>query len=91
MGEAVSIILIALLIFFVLGVVSGVVAINFLRKKKHPVLTVVLAILCLLGVYIPVQFVMGFMVARAVLVLLGAWVIYVIVKVIRETNWRGHN
>lgn len=87
----VSIILIALLIFFALGVISGVAAIYFLRKKKRPVLTVVLAILCLLGVYIPVQFVMGFMVARAVLVLLGALVIYVILMVIRETNRRGHN
>ncbi len=91
MGEAVSIILIALLIFFVLGVVSGVVAIYFLRKKKCPVLTVVLAMICFLGVYIPVKLVMGFMVASAILVLLGAFVIYVIVKVIRETNRRGHD
>ena len=60
-------------------------------KRQHTILTVVLAILCLLGVYIPVQFVMGFMVARTVLVLLGILVIYVIVKVIRETNRRRDN
>lgn len=91
MGEAVSIILIASLIFFVLGVISGVVSIYFLRKKSRPVLTVVLAMICFLGVYIPVKLVIGFMVARTVLVLLGAFVIYVIVRVIRESNRRKHN
>lgn len=84
MGEMLSIILITLLIFFILGIISGALAIYFLRKKKYPVLTVALAILCWLGVCVPCKFIVGFMTARVVMVLFGVFVIYVIVRVVKD-------
>ena len=71
MENAVIILLTILLIFFCLGVVSGIVSFIFVKKEKHTVLAILLAILCWFFVCVPVNIVISSFLCSVFMILMG--------------------
>ena len=69
--NAVIILLIILGILFCVGVVSGIVSFIFVQKEKHPVLAILLAILCWFFVCVPVNIVISSFLCSVFMVLMG--------------------
>lgn len=59
MAGAVGIILIILGIFFLIGIVCGIISLIFAVKKKHRIASIVLLLVCWLGMCIPASFTLG--------------------------------
>ena len=65
------ILLIILGILFCVGVVSGIVSFIFVQKEKHPVLAILLAILCWFFICVPVKFVISSFLCSVFMILMG--------------------
>ena len=86
MGNALFIFVIILVILFLAGIASGVLSLLFAVKGKHPIISIVLAVVCWLGLYFSVKFIIGFIVAGLTAVLIGIFSICVIVISVKNLS-----
>ena len=68
MGDMVLILLIIGLIMLVLGIVMIITTVRFVLRKEHLLLAIVFAIFQCPCIYIPINFTIGYMVAKITLI-----------------------
>lgn len=86
MGSYILLLVIVFGVMFCLGIASGIVSFIFAKKGKHPVISIVLSVICWLGVCISIKFTIGFSVYRLAMILLGIFSVIIIIMSIKNRN-----
>ena len=69
MEDFISLLLFVGLIMLISGIAMAVLTMRFIKRKEHPILSILFAILSCPCICIPIHFTIGFMFARCVLVI----------------------
>lgn len=59
MAASLGILLLGLGVFFLIGIAAGIISLVFAVKKKHRIASIVLLLVCWLGMCIPASFTLG--------------------------------
>ncbi len=83
MEEAVTILLVILGVLFITGIASAVLAFIFVKKKVHPIISIILSFICWLGIVIPIKYTIGFFFSGISMLLVGIYSVIIIVKSVK--------
>lgn len=84
MEASISLILICLAIMFCIGISCGIFSIILTKKHKHPIISILISIICWLGLSIPTSLTLGFMIGILAIILFGIYVITIIISNIKN-------
>ena len=83
MEKTILIILITLALLFCAGIACGITSFIFLRKRKYPIISIILSIICWFGICIPINFTIGISIGRILGILVGIYCIGTVVWAVR--------
>lgn len=84
MKDIVLILLIIGLVMLVLGIAMIIATVRFVLRKEHPLLAIVFAIFQCPCIYIPINFTIGYVVARITLIATSIYGIVMIILTLRN-------
>ncbi|MCM1132705.1 MAG: hypothetical protein NC340_04460 [Ruminococcus flavefaciens] len=83
MDEVVTTFLAVLGVMFLTGIASAVLAFVFVKKKVHPVISIILSVVCWLGIVIPIRHTIGFFFSRISMLSVGVYSAVIIIKSVK--------
>ena len=76
--------LIIFLIMFIAGIAMAVLAMIFIKREEHPILSIIFVILLCPCIYIPIKFTIGLIFARCVLIILLIYSTIMVIMSVRN-------
>lgn len=57
------------LIMFIVGIVLAILTVMFVKRKEHPILSILFAVILCPCIYIPIKLIIGTMISRILLII----------------------
>lgn len=88
MEDFIFLLLIICLVMFILGIAMVIMTVRFVVRKEHPLLSILFAVLQCPLIYIPLNFTIGFAVARTALIVTFLYSIVVMVLSLKNIKMK---